>query len=207
MRRSLLGPLIFIGYPALEILMAIWVASLIGWGWTFVLLLVGLGAGFAVMRVAGLTAFKALTDPISKTQAFEQVDPETGERVVIYPNQEMSPEDVVAARKQLRSSGLLFAGGGLMAVPGFITDILGLLLVFPPTRAVVASRMPTQSEADGGVVIQGETVVVDETGVHTQSWGTGTTGGTGSTQNPPSKRPDVIQGEILPPKPREPEDQ
>ena len=203
MSRSLLGPLIFIGYPALEILVAIWVASLIGWGWTIVLLLVGLGAGFAVMRVAGMSAFKALSDPIARAQAFEQVNPETGERVVIHPNHEMSPEEVAATAKQLRSSGLLFAGGGLLAVPGFITDILGLLLVFPPTRAVVASRMSSRSEGSGGVVVQGETVIVDENGIRTQSWGTPTPDAKPSPEN----RPDVIQGEILPPKPREPEDQ
>lgn len=203
MRRSLLGPLILIGYPALEILVAIWVASLIGWGWTMVLLLVGLGAGFAVMRVAGLSAFKAMTDPISKAQAFEQVNPETGDRVVIHPHHEMSPEEVATAGKQLRSSGLLFAGGGLLAVPGFVTDVLGLLLVFPPTRAVVASRMPARSDAKGGVVVQGETVVVDEHGVRRQSWGSGTP----DTKPSSHKPPEVIQGEILPPKPREPEDQ
>ena len=155
------------------------------------------------MRVAGLSAFKALTDPLSKAQAFEQVDPETGERVVIYPNQQISPEEEAAAAKQLRSSGLLFAGGGLLAVPGFITDVFGLLLVFPPTRAVLASRMAARSDANGGVVVQGETVVGDEHGVHTQNWGTGTSDQRPSTND----RPDVIQGQILPPKPREPEDQ
>jgi UPF0716 protein FxsA len=203
MRRSALGPLIFIGYPALEIVVAIWVASLIGWAWTVALLLVGLGAGFAVMRIAGITAFKALSDPIAQAQAFERVNPETGERVVIYPNHELSPEEVAVAGKQLRSSGLLFAGGGLLAMPGFITDVLALVLVFPPTRTVVASRMASRSEARGGVVVQGETVVIDEHGVRTESWSSGTP----EAKPSPTKPPDVIQGEILPPKPREPEDQ
>lgn len=203
MRRSLVGPLLFFGYPVIEVVLTIWVASLIGWGWTFVLLLLGFGAGLAVMRVAGLNAFRALTDPISEGQAFEQVNPETGERVVIHPNQEVSPEDLADAGKQLRSSGLLFAGGGLLAVPGFMTDLLGLLLMFPPIRAVLADRMAARSVARGGVVVRGETVVVDDYGVHTQRWSTDTTdaGDERSTD-----RPDAIQGQILPPKPRKPED-
>jgi UPF0716 protein FxsA len=39
----------------------------------------------------------------------------------------------------LIDGGLVLAGGLLLIVPGFVTDGLGLLLLFPPTR-VVARR-------------------------------------------------------------------
>lgn len=37
----------------------------------------------------------------------------------------------------LVEGGLILVGGLLLLVPGFVTDALGLLLVFPPTRALV----------------------------------------------------------------------
>jgi UPF0716 protein FxsA len=37
---------------------------------------------------------------------------------------------------ELIEGGLVLAGGLLLIVPGFITDAFGLLLLFPPTRAV-----------------------------------------------------------------------
>lgn len=202
MRRSLLGPLLFFAYPVAEIMLTLWVASVIGWGWTIVLELGVFLIGFAVMRIAGLTAFKALTEQMPNAQTFEQLDPETGERVVIHPNHEMSPEDIATATKQLRSSGLLFAGGALLALPGLITDVFGLLLILPPIRAVIASRMADRADTQGGSVVQGETVEMDEHGVHAKTWGTGASG----TRPAPNGRGDVIQGQILPPKPREPED-
>ena len=49
--------------------------------------------------------------------------------------------------------GLLVLGAGaLMLTPGFVTDAVGLALLFPPTRAVVravATRRFTRSVADG----------------------------------------------------------
>lgn len=37
---------------------------------------------------------------------------------------------------ELIDGGLILAGGILLITPGFVTDILGILLLFPPTRAV-----------------------------------------------------------------------
>ena len=37
---------------------------------------------------------------------------------------------------ELIDGGLVFAAGVLLLVPGFVTDAVGLLLLFPPTRAV-----------------------------------------------------------------------
>jgi len=37
---------------------------------------------------------------------------------------------------ELISGGLVVVGGLLLIVPGFITDGVGLLLLFPPTRAL-----------------------------------------------------------------------
>lgn len=37
--------------------------------------------------------------------------------------------------------GLGFLGAGLLAIPGFVTDALGVLLLFPPTRALARRRI------------------------------------------------------------------
>jgi len=39
--------------------------------------------------------------------------------------------------KELVDGGLIIFAGALMLTPGFLTDILGFLLLIPPTRAVV----------------------------------------------------------------------
>jgi UPF0716 protein FxsA len=38
---------------------------------------------------------------------------------------------------ELVDGGILLFAGAMMIAPGFISDVLGLLLVFPPTRAIV----------------------------------------------------------------------
>ena len=62
---------------------------------------------------------------------------------------------------------LIAAAGALIVLPGFVSDVLGLLLLLPPIRALVrqrilrwaALRTPLRFAAPGGVV---EGDVVDE---------------------------------------------
>ena len=41
---------------------------------------------------------------------------------------------------ELIDGGLVLVGGLLLIVPGFITDAIGLLFLFPPTRALGPAR-------------------------------------------------------------------
>ena len=50
---------------------------------------------------------------------------------------------------ELIDGGLVLAGGMMLIVPGFVTDAFGLLLLFPPTRAV--ARVRGSSDASAGV--------------------------------------------------------
>ena len=54
---------------------------------------------------------------------------------------------------QLVEGGLILVGGLLLVVPGFVTDALGLLVVFPPTRAllrrIVQRRFRTRVQVFG----------------------------------------------------------
>lgn len=63
-------------------------------------------------------------------------------------------------------NGYAIAGAVCLIVPGFVTDLIGLLLLFPPTRLVfrglgrwIAARTPVM-RFGGGDVIDGE--VIDE---------------------------------------------
>jgi UPF0716 protein FxsA len=60
---------------------------------------------------------------------------------------------------EVLDGGLVIFGGALLLSPGFITDLLGLLLLLPPTRAVVrrllvrrfALRMVSSVATRGGM--------------------------------------------------------
>lgn len=48
---------------------------------------------------------------------------------------------------ELIDGGLVLAGGLLLIVPGFVTDAFGLLLLFPPTRALARTILKRRFEA------------------------------------------------------------
>lgn len=104
--------LLIFGYPLLEFATAYLLAQLIGWGWMILLLIAGIPAGFAVMRNAGDAA---LRDAVRAQRAGQPITP---------------------ARHALG-----FVGGVLIAIPGFWTDLLGVLLVVPFTQRVLGARL------------------------------------------------------------------
>lgn len=101
------GFLIFVLYVLLEAALAVWIASLIGWLAVFGLIIAGFVLGLIVMREAGFAA----------TEALRQAS-QTGN---------LPPGKV-------GDSAVLFAGGLLIAIPGFMTDVIGLLLTISPLR-------------------------------------------------------------------------
>jgi UPF0716 protein FxsA len=109
--------LLFFGYPLLEVATAYLVGLWIGWGWMLLLLLVGFPIGFAVMRNAGDAAVRDL-----------QRAAETG----IEPD---------ASRH-----ALTFVGGLLILIPGFWTDLVGLLLAIPLTQRLFRQSARTWME-------------------------------------------------------------
>ncbi len=100
--------LVIIGYPLAEFLVLWWVASLIGWGFALLLVIAGLPAGAALMRNAA-----------AKATTLQSAEPEQRPTIA-------------------RSSTMMFLAGVLVMVPGFITDVVGVALLFPPLQRVVA---------------------------------------------------------------------
>ena len=102
--------LLFIVVPIAELAVIIQVGSAIGVGWTVAILFADAVLGAYLMRAQGRAAWRRFNEAVQ------------GGRV--------------PAREVLDGALVMF-GGLLMLTPGFITDILGLVLLIPPTRALV----------------------------------------------------------------------
>lgn len=100
----------FLLLPVLEIYLIIQVGELIG-GWeTLGLLVLGVVLGSWIVRREGRRAWRALNAAV---------------RTGVMPE------------RSLADAGLVLAGGVLLIIPGFVTDVIGLLFVLPFTRPLV----------------------------------------------------------------------
>lgn len=95
------------------------VASMIGWFWSFCLFLATTGLGFALIRRSGRRDFDRLRDTWRRN----------GIRAVHLDSPGAGP----------------LLGGILLAFPGFITDVLGLLLLVPAVRRRLRARFARAS--------------------------------------------------------------
>jgi UPF0716 protein FxsA len=113
---------LFLGIPLLELYVLIQVGQVIGVGWTILLLIADSLLGGWLIKREGGKAFRAFNAALSSGR---------------MPAREMA------------DGILVLAGGILMLSPGFVLDVVGLLLVLPFTRplarkgltAFVAARM------------------------------------------------------------------
>lgn len=103
--------LLFVALPAAEIWLLIQVGSSIGVMQTILLVLFTGVAGAYLAKMEGLA--------------------------VIMNIQKAASEGRVPGNEMLNGV-LVFVGGALLLTPGFITDCMGLLMIFPPTRALLA---------------------------------------------------------------------
>jgi UPF0716 protein FxsA len=139
--------LLFIAVPLAELAVIIQVGQAIGVWWTIGLLLLDSILGSWLMRHQGRSAWRRFNAALQ--------------------------EGRVPTREVLDGALVIF-GGALLLTPGFITDILGGVLLIPPTRAVVrgilarrlanrmivsAGRARTRPPSDYDV--EGEAVDVD----------------------------------------------
>ena len=104
--------LLFVVLPIVEISVAIQVAHHIGGLNTVALLLLFSIAGFWLARLEGFSVLRRIQDQL---------------------------ENRTVPTNELIEGALVFVAGLLLVVPGFVTDALGLLLLFPLSRHL-ASR-------------------------------------------------------------------
>jgi UPF0716 protein FxsA len=151
-------------YLVIEIVALVALGSAIGLGWTLLVLLAGSVLGLWLARREGVRAAQALAEAVNNRRV---------------PTNEITDGMLVAA------------GGVLMFVPGLVTDLAGLLLVLPPTRALVRRRLVRAAEERSPELrsarIRAQAPVVD-----------------GEVVEPDAPRPDrlVIEGTVVPGDPR-----
>lgn len=106
--------LLFIAVPVLEVFAFIEVGEAIGWLLALVLLIGASLLGTQLLRSQGRAAIQRVSLAVSERR------PSAGPAI---------------------DGGLGFLGALLLAIPGFITAVLGALLLLPPIRALVRRRI------------------------------------------------------------------
>jgi UPF0716 protein FxsA len=102
--------LLFIVVPIAELAVIIQIGEAIGVWWTIALLIADSLLGALLMRHQGRATWRRFTESLGSGR--------------------------VPAREVLDGALVLF-GGAMLLTPGFLSDILGALLLLPPTRAVI----------------------------------------------------------------------
>jgi UPF0716 protein FxsA len=111
--------LIFIVVPIAELAVIIQVGQAIGVWWTIALLIADSILGSVLLRSQGRAAWRRFNTALQTAR--------------------------VPAREVLDGALVIF-GGVLLLTPGFITDVLGLVLLIPPTRALVRAVLVRRLE-------------------------------------------------------------
>lgn len=156
--------------PLVELAVFFAVAQLIGGWWTLLLVFAFSALGVVLMRRGGVKAGQAMRAAMRTGQM---------------------PE------RHLVDSGLVMLAGLLLFVPGFVTDLIGLLLLLPPVRAV-ARRVFTSLVGPMPVMPVGATGPTGPAQPQTpQDAGASGSGPTRPRSEPSSAAGDVIEGEIL----------
>jgi len=152
----LVAPLVaLIALVAVEIYVIVVIAHEIGAAWTIAALIASTVAGLWLARVERRRAWSAL--------------------------REASATGAIPGR-ELGDAALIFVGGVLIAMPGFVTDALGLLAVAPVTRPAMRRLL--------GFALARRAVALDSRSART----TGQDASPGREPEPPGK---VIRGEVI----------
>ena len=102
--------LLFIIVPIAELALLIQVGQAIGVWWTVLLLVADALLGSYLLRTQGRLAWRRFNSALAEARV---------------------------PHREVIDGVLVILGGVLLLTPGFITDIFGLLFLFPPTRVVL----------------------------------------------------------------------
>jgi UPF0716 protein FxsA len=166
MRRLMLIMALLVIVPIIEIAVLIAVGQVIGLGWTLLLMFGTSALGAWLLRREGGKAWRAFQDELQSGR----------------------PPGHAA------TNGLLVLIGGIfMLVPGFVSDIIGLFLIAPPTRPVARAFVlralwPRMSSSTASALFGPRRVRVRYGARHDASTPNGAQ---------PQRAPEPIEGEII----------
>jgi UPF0716 protein FxsA len=152
-------------WALLEVLVFVLVASWIGLGWTILAALATSALGWVLLARQGM---RALTDLRERARTRSRD----------------------GAGRALGDAGLVAVGGLLMVLPGFVSDVLGLLCLLPGTRGLVRAVLARVAVGRLPDAVRGP-VRVDSTRI------AAVTDHEPEVYPPGSEPPRVIEGEVL----------
>jgi UPF0716 protein FxsA len=102
--------LLFLLVPIAELYVIVQVGEAIGLGWTVVLLIADSVLGSLLVRSQGRAVWRRFNDALAQGRV---------------------------PHREIVDGVLVIFGGALLLTPGFLTDIVGVTFLLPPTRAVI----------------------------------------------------------------------
>ena len=134
--------IVLVLYVLIEIAAVVGLAAWIGVGPTLLVLLAGSVLGLLLARREGVRAAQALAGAVQRGKL---------------------------AHSEATDGLLIALGGVLLFLPGLVTDVLGLALVFPPTRSLARRRLVDAAERhapdlrtarirQGATIVEGDVV-------------------------------------------------
>lgn len=161
-RVSVLLVIAFLVVPLAELYVLIQVGQAIGAWWTILLLLADSVLGAWLIKREGRRALQALQQRVDQGRL---------------------------PAREVADGALVVLGGALLLSPGFVTDVLGVLLVLPLTRPLFRGLVVSYAARKGASL----------TGMPTSGFGHGRAGAgsTGPDATRPGATPTVVRGEVL----------
>lgn len=131
------GCVLLVAYPIVEIVVAVLLAQVIGWWWLLVIVVACIVLGLGLVRYALGATGRSFGVAIATLQG-------PGEQSVLAI--EGSDRASVAPPAQTL---LIVPAGLLIAIPGLLTTVVGLVLWLPPVRARIAARIESAARKLG----------------------------------------------------------
>src|ERR687892_821301 len=114
---------LFIVVPIVELYVILKVGDAIGAVWTILLLAADSVLGSVLLRSQGRTVWRRFNEALSAGRM---------------------------PHREVMDGVFVIFGGAFLITPGFLTDIVGLTLLIPPTRAVVRRQVVRRLDRRGG---------------------------------------------------------
>ena len=119
--------LLFIVFPIAELYVIIRVGSSIGFLNTLGLIVLVAVVGSWLVKREGMRVWRKFNDSVSQGRV---------------------------PTREIVDGVLILAAGALLLTPGFLTDVIGVLALFPPTRAVFRTMLMKRAQR-GTVIVRG----------------------------------------------------
>lgn len=145
MRAGRLGCLVA-AWPVAELVVLLVAASTWGWEPVVLALLIGFIVGVIIMRVAITAVGRSWRDAFGALHNRQVVvDPDTGTVLAIESSSTRSESTGAPPAQTI----LLIPAGLAIALPGFIGDVVGLVLLVPGVRRRIARSWARRLRSDG----------------------------------------------------------